>query len=1031
LVTFCLKTYKKLKKLLYIALLCLANSVLQAQEFPNINFRSITEKDGLSNNNVTDIIQDNEGFIWIATVNGLNRYDGIRMKNFYANVNDSTSLQTNEVATLSKDSSGNIWLIGPAGSAKMDKATRQFQNINSPTTSILHYKNSSAIFTYNGVLDYTNNKFIKNNEWKFTPIKYPERTYVQYEKVVPDKKGNLWSAVGTTIFKIINGNPANVIAIPMPEQFGVTSMIFDSQGRCWLTSWGGGLYELNTNNNTIKKIPIADKPIVSQHCIEWKWNNQNYIIVCNETNGISIVNTGNGRYKNIIIKENNLTDAHAIYVRNAYVDKKNNLWLSTGSGIKLATNFTNAFEVQEVYKNNLEDKNYWSNGTVYTIKEQPSGYWLSKRYFGGMFWYNKNWELQQFWPKVIPHQTYPYKGTVIGHEYEGYDFLQKGNTMYITTELGMGLLNLSNKNIQLITANDTTIPRLRTIVAINDSLWMIRSAKYGIYSFNPVKNKFSKYYRFWDEEVKKEVALGSIINTNDNKIYAITVSGNMLYSYNPSADDFDKINITGLPNADYYTMAIDGNQLLWLGSSKGLMAVDLKKQAVVKTFTDYADMGTVSRLTVDGGNNIWFNCKQGYWCWQQNNNKMIKYNYELGLPSNADFSAFTTLSNNQVVAGGLNAIVKFNSINYNNDLLHAKTAISEVKVNNELVTAKRLNDSTYQLNLLPNENNLDINFSVLDYSNKDNYDYYYTISPGSSNWIKTADGHLGLNNLSYGNYTIQLKGANNISNSTSSIATLKLYIKPKWHQTVWVRLLGLFTLLAIIYGWIKYRTSQIKNTAQLKIGYENKMLQLEMQNLRSQMNPHFIFNSLNSINSFIVENKTHLASDYLTKFSRLMRLILDNSKNEIITLEKELETLRLYLLMESVRFTNKFDYTITVQPGIDEQLMKLPPMIIQPYVENAIWHGLLHKEEKGQVLITITKQNNNLQIVVQDNGIGRNKAAEIKSKNLSETKSYGMQITAQRLQQLNAANSVTTEDITDNNGNISGTKVIINITATE
>jgi ligand-binding sensor domain-containing protein len=1015
-------------RLLHSILFCFCNLVLlgtHAQNFPRLNFRSISEKDGLSNNNVNDIIQDDEGFIWIATGNGLNRYDGIRMKQFYANINKSSSLQTNEVAALSKDSSGNLWLIGSGGTAKMDKTTQQFQNINSPTTSILHYKNNSTIFTFNGVLNYTNNKLIKNNDWNFTPIKYSERTYVQYEIVVTDKKGNLWASVGSTIFKIINGNPATIQKIKMPEQFTVTHILFDSQNRCWISSWGGGLYELNTFTNTFNKINISNKQIISLGCVEWKWNNQSYIIVCNDGNGISIVNTSTGQHKNIILKENNYADAHAVYVRNAYVDKNNNLWLSTGSGIKLATDFTNTFEIEEVYKENPLDKKYSSNGFVYNIKEQPSGYWISKRYYGGIFWYNKNWELQRFWSRIAPRQNYPYGD--ISNTYEAYDFLERGNTMYITTELGMVLLNLSSKKKQMVVVKDTTIPRLRSIVFVNDSFWMIRSAKYGIYGFNPLKNKFSTYYRFWDEELKKEMVLGSIVKTNNNTIYAIAINGNRLYSYNPSADVFDKINITGLPVADYYTMAMDSNQLLWLGSSKGLMAVDPHQNSVVKSFTDYADMGTVTRLTIDQENSIWFNCQKGYWCWQQINNKMIKYSYDLGLPSNADICAFRTLSNNQTVAGGFNSIVKFNAFNNTSAVASSKTAISEIKVNNELVLASQVNDSNYQLHLQPTENNLDIYFSLLDYNHKDNYNYYYTMSPGSNGWIKIADGHIALNNLSYGYYAVRVKSINTISGGASRTATLKIYIKPKWHQTWWAKLLGIISVVAMIYGWIKFRTNQIKKTTKLTNEYENKMLQLEMQNLRSQMNPHFIFNSLNSINSFIVENKTHLASDYLTKFSRLIRFILDNSKNESITLEKELETLKLYLLMEQLRFENKFAYTVSLDEAIDTEIIKIPPMIIQPYAENAIWHGLLHQSVKGKLTIAVKKMVPGIQIEIEDNGVGRAKAGELKSKNNNTRQSHGMDITGERIQRLNKNNSIEIEDLKSEEGIALGTKVIITL----
>jgi LytS/YehU family sensor histidine kinase len=194
------------------------------------------------------------------------------------------------------------------------------------------------------------------------------------------------------------------------------------------------------------------------------------------------------------------------------------------------------------------------------------------------------------------------------------------------------------------------------------------------------------------------------------------------------------------------------------------------------------------------------------------------------------------------------------------------------------------------------------------------------------------------------------------------------------------------------------------------------------------MNPHFIFNSLNSINSFIIDNKTHLASDYLTKFSRLIRLILDNSRSEIISLEKELEAMKLYTLMESIRFNNKFKYKIQIDENISTENIKIPPMTIQPYVENAIWHGIMHKQGDGTVKICVKQpKENELEIVIDDDGIGRAKSAEIKKNSGSTNKSHGLAITQQRLELHNDRNQIETIDKYDEQGNATGTRVVIRL----
>ena len=214
---------------------------------------------------------------------------------------------------------------------------------------------------------------------------------------------------------------------------------------------------------------------------------------------------------------------------------------------------------------------------------------------------------------------------------------------------------------------------------------------------------------------------------------------------------------------------------------------------------------------------------------------------------------------------------------------------------------------------------------------------------------------------------------------------------------------------------------------KLKAEYEHRMIHLEMQNLRSQMNPHFIFNALNSINGFIVENKTHLASEYLTKFSKLIRMILDHSQSDMIPLAKEIEALNLYVMMEKNRFDQAFDFYISKDSHIDMNDIDIPPLILQPYIENAIWHGLMHQTKMGIIQITISQQDDRLFFTINDNGVGRKKAEELKSKKNVKTNSYGMKITQKRIKNNHMSNDVIVSDIVDESGNILGTKVIISI----
>ncbi len=207
--------------------------------------------------------------------------------------------------------------------------------------------------------------------------------------------------------------------------------------------------------------------------------------------------------------------------------------------------------------------------------------------------------------------------------------------------------------------------------------------------------------------------------------------------------------------------------------------------------------------------------------------------------------------------------------------------------------------------------------------------------------------------------------------------------------------------------------------------------ELEMQALRAQMNPHFIFNCLSSINRFILKNESKTASNYLTRFSRLIRMVLINSEKPLITLEDELQMLRLYLEMERLRFKDNFDFSITFLNEIDDDNVFIPPLLIQPFCENAIWHGLMQKDGHGMLEINFRLENAILYCTIKDNGVGREKAEAYKSKSAEKGKSMGLHITSERLALLNnekgSNTSYVMEDLYDEGGRASGTCVHLKI----
>lgn len=229
-------------------------------------------------------------------------------------------------------------------------------------------------------------------------------------------------------------------------------------------------------------------------------------------------------------------------------------------------------------------------------------------------------------------------------------------------------------------------------------------------------------------------------------------------------------------------------------------------------------------------------------------------------------------------------------------------------------------------------------------------------------------------------------------------------------------LAGLIVLLLLGVVFF-YRSSKQKQIA-------NKLLSI--RSLRSQMNPHFIFNSLNSVNSFISKSDERSANKYLTEFARLMRTVLEHSKQDFVPLSAEVEVLRRYLSLEHIRFKDHFDYSFEVDETLDSDRLLIPPMLIQPYVENAIWHGLRYKEGKGFLKLEIRGGGNKVRILVEDDGIGRERSKEIKTKNQRQGKSTGISNTDSRLKLLNEVHGIRiTSNISDKNENGTGTIVEI------
>lgn len=345
--------------------------------------------------------------------------------------------------------------------------------------------------------------------------------------------------------------------------------------------------------------------------------------------------------------------------------------------------------------------------------------------------------------------------------------------------------------------------------------------------------------------------------------------------------------------------------------------------------------------------------------------------------------------------------------------------------------------------LQPGQNFFSIAFAALSLANPTRNSYAYQLQGVDPNWVECGTRHkASYTNLAPGEYTFRVKGANEDGVWSTKPIALEIQILPAWWQTLWFKIILALLVLTLGTIFYKQRLARVRADAharqknaelqQVQAEFRQRLAETEMTALRAQMNPHFLFNVMNSINRYLLDNDAETASVYLTKFSRLIRLVLENSRSEMVTLENELEALRLYIEMEALRFKQKVQYHIEVDPNIDRKFTLIPPLLMQPFVENAIWHGLLHKETGGMVTIRVQQpEESKLRVLIIDNGIGRSAAAALQSKSAQRHKSFGLRVTLERIQAVNELYQTNTRveirDVLNPDGSAGGTEVMLEI----
>lgn len=333
--------------------------------------------------------------------------------------------------------------------------------------------------------------------------------------------------------------------------------------------------------------------------------------------------------------------------------------------------------------------------------------------------------------------------------------------------------------------------------------------------------------------------------------------------------------------------------------------------------------------------------------------------------------------------------------------------------------------SGYDLNY--DQNFITIGYNGISFRNGNDLEYRYRLKGLTDQWISTSNSQVDFAFLPPGDYEFQVYALAGVGFENPKPVSVRFVIHPPLWRTWWFMPISLLLLIGLFILWNRRRMLKIRDRHEL----ESSIDFYRQQSLTRQMDPHFVFNSLNSIQSYIMKNDRIEASSYLSKFSKLMRLILSNSQTSIIRLQDEITALNLYLELESLRFQHKFEFEILVSPDLDANLAYIPAFLVQPFVENSIWHGIMYLEGQGRITVRFNRKGDQIECIIDDNGIGRERSAAIKNESGRDRASLGIQLVESRLKLLskvyNIEMKVVFVDLYDEKGVSGGTQVIINL----
>jgi ligand-binding sensor domain-containing protein len=939
-------------------------------QFDGYSFHNYLEDDGLINNLVHAVLEDNSGKLWIGTELGLCSYDGKRFSLF-------SPLGNAAVNAIFQDASGILWFAtNAAGIYRFDGRTlAQFS-------------------TRNGLIDNAVNC------------------------VYQDKRSTLW--IGTTK-GLGKYNGAGFEFYTHTEGLAsnnVRGISEDNKGDLWIGT-DGGISQFNGVNftNHFKRNGLPSNDI---HAL---LRDDNGNLWFGTSGGISKFDGQRFEFYNANTGQGNDV------ITSVYQDSEGNLWFgSSEHGLsKLdSERFIHFPENDQMGKR------------VYALIQAINGNIICGTSLGGTTVFDgREYKLvdgiEGFTSSIVQSFYYTPDSTLwVGTQDEGAFKFSKSRLQQYTVKEGLASNNITDfaldayGNMWMASADSG----VSVMTFLRDTLHILRNYNVdtGLSSRKISSLESDKLGNIW-------------IGTEDAGVDRINIPADTLQA--PIINHFSTQE--GLTSNFIHTIIADSLNNVYIGTARGVSIYNGNHFFKVSK-SDGLGANNIYSLTLDNAYNLWAGTERGVdrisFDRQPSKVSIRHYGTEEGFKG-VEVYRNSSCKDRQgnIWFGTVNGLVKYNEREEPLDKAAPKIFISEIKLFFDKIEDTPYADSMSawynippQLTLPYNQNNLSFSFIGIHHRNPQAVRYKWILEGFSKDWSPPLpDREATFSNLPPGNYTFKVLACNeyNLWTETPAAFTFKI-LQPFWEQW-WVKLTGVATLILII--WLIYyqrlKRVQAKNKViQEKLEMEKSILELEQEAARLQMNPHFIFNSLNSIQGFIATNDPFQAKRYLAKFARLMRLILENAREEFIPLKNEMDILENYLELEKLSTNNKFDFSITTSKNIDPEHVEIPPMMIQPFVENAIIHGIKKKEGAGHIRVHFEVRDTLIICSVTDNGIGRKKSGSMNGQSEPNHKSTAISVTRRRLEQYGAHRHLDAGieflDL-EEAGNPIGTKVVISI----